>query len=269
MSKGTFGECLKREREMREVSLEEISAATRIGTRFLQAMENEDWEKLPGGIFNRGFIRAVSRYLGLDEEGMLAEYDLAFSGYAPQAPAPFPQPIPRSFPGLFPVLILLLIVAAIAASIYGWHRVSFARPSQSAPAASLGAQKPAPLVAASAPIPAAPRAKDSGSPAEDPKTPPSSALPSNPSALDLSVAMAITTQVRVTADGNTLFDGTLSAGETRHFQARNQFDVSAGDSGGVLLELNGQTMPPLGTPGSPGKISLTWKDLKKEPGGTN
>src|SRR5271169_2921003 len=77
MTKDTFGESLKREREMRGVTLEEISTATRIATRFLRAIENEQWEQLPGGVFNRGFVRAVARYLGLDEENIVAEYSLA------------------------------------------------------------------------------------------------------------------------------------------------------------------------------------------------
>src|SRR5580698_3031820 len=77
MAMGTFGERLKREREMREVSLKEVTSATRIGPRFLEALENEEWDKLPGGIFNRGFVRSIARYLGLDEENLLAEYDMA------------------------------------------------------------------------------------------------------------------------------------------------------------------------------------------------
>ena len=62
MARGNFGERLKRERELREVTLEEITSATRIGPRFLEALENEEWEKLPGGVFNRGFVRSVARY---------------------------------------------------------------------------------------------------------------------------------------------------------------------------------------------------------------
>ncbi len=64
---------------MRGVSRNEVCAATRIGTRFLDALESEQWEVLPGGIFNRGFVRAVARFLGLDEDDLVAEYDLAFS----------------------------------------------------------------------------------------------------------------------------------------------------------------------------------------------
>ena len=63
-----FGENLRREREMRGVSLEEISSATKISLRFLDAIEREDFAKLPGGIFSRSFVRSYARYLGLDEE---------------------------------------------------------------------------------------------------------------------------------------------------------------------------------------------------------
>ena len=58
-----FGENLRREREMRGVSLEEISSATKISLRFLDAIEREDFSKLPGGIFSRSFIRTYARYL--------------------------------------------------------------------------------------------------------------------------------------------------------------------------------------------------------------
>src|ERR1700691_3068009 len=90
MTKAGFGEHLKREREMREVSLDEICAATRIATRFLEALENEQWDRLPGGVFNRGFVRSVGRYLGLDEENLLAEYTIAMGEHT-GAPAWVPQ----------------------------------------------------------------------------------------------------------------------------------------------------------------------------------
>jgi cytoskeletal protein RodZ len=72
-----FGERLKREREMRGVSLDEVSVATRIKPQYLSALENEQWSQLPGGVFNRGFIRTIARFLGMDEETILAEYALA------------------------------------------------------------------------------------------------------------------------------------------------------------------------------------------------
>jgi hypothetical protein len=75
--------------------------------------------------------------------------------------------------------------------------------------------------------------------------------------------------VRILADGKLLLDAELSAGETRHFSASQQFEITAGDSSAVLLELNGQAMPPLGAPGSSGTIVLSQKDLRPTSGGTS
>ena len=79
----SFGERLKREREKRKVSLDEIALSTKIGTRMLHALEEEKFEQLPGGIFNKGFVRAYARHLGLDEEQTIADYLEAAGETAP------------------------------------------------------------------------------------------------------------------------------------------------------------------------------------------
>src|SRR3954467_5724089 len=71
---GTFGERLKRERELRSITLEDMANSTKIGTRMLHALEDEEFEKLPGGIFNKGFVRAYAKYLGLDEEQAVTDF---------------------------------------------------------------------------------------------------------------------------------------------------------------------------------------------------
>ena len=70
---------MRQEREQRGITLEQISRSTKIGTRFLQALEQDRFEQLPGGIFNKGFIRAYARFLGLNEEQTLADYLAATS----------------------------------------------------------------------------------------------------------------------------------------------------------------------------------------------
>jgi cytoskeleton protein RodZ len=75
----SFGEQLRQAREARQITLQEISAATKIGRRSLQALEEEQFDRLPGGIFNKGFVRAYARYVGLDEEKTVEQY-LAASG---------------------------------------------------------------------------------------------------------------------------------------------------------------------------------------------
>ena len=78
----SFGEKLKLEREKRKITLEQISNSTKIGTRMLQALEEDRFNQLPGGIFNKGFVRAYARFVGLDEDQMVADY-LEASGDAP------------------------------------------------------------------------------------------------------------------------------------------------------------------------------------------
>jgi len=135
MASGTFGERLKRERELREISLEELSKSTRISSRFLDALENESWEKLPGGVFGHGFVRTIARYLGLDEEALLAEYDLARADKLPPSlPKPeerIPSP-PKWIPAAMILVVLLLLVAFFFVGKYAWHRFTAHRASRNA-----------------------------------------------------------------------------------------------------------------------------------------
>jgi cytoskeleton protein RodZ len=264
MAKGSFGELLKREREMREVTLNEVTVATRIAPRFLEAFEREEWEKLPGGVFNRGFVRAIARYLGLNEENLLSEYDLAYGEQKPVAPALIENPIPSPPKWAFAVAILGIVLVAwgvIAGGMYGWKRYAAHR-----------AAKSAAILAASTASPSARGVlgRDAG-----PAAPPNSLAASSASAaptparLDLSVSTSGITRVRVIADGRVVLDARLPAGETRHLSARNQFVVSAARPSAVLLELNGQTMPGLGSGRSSGTIVLSQKDLRQAPSGNS
>lgn len=249
MAKGNFGERLKRERELREVTLEEITSATRIGPRFLNALENEDWEKLPGGVFNRGFVRSIARYLGLDEEAFLAEYDLAHNTQSHQEmPHPddrIPSP-PRWIPFALVIALLLILFGLVVGGLHGWRWYQ-ARKTRRVAAAPVMAQ----------PVPNPP----ASSAAQGAAAAPAAQL------LDLSVSASAPSHVRVTADGNSIFDADMQAGETHHFTASDTFQVSASDSSAVLLELNGQAMPPLGPPGSSGTMNLSRNDLRQAPSG--
>jgi len=72
----SFGEELKRERELREITLREVSESTKISLRYLEALEQNAFENLPGGVFNRGFVRAYSQFIGIDPESMVDAYML-------------------------------------------------------------------------------------------------------------------------------------------------------------------------------------------------
>ena len=70
-----FGSYLKHERELRGVPLEEISGATKIHIRFLQALEENKFEDLPGEVFIKGYIRSYADTIGSDVEEMLNIYE--------------------------------------------------------------------------------------------------------------------------------------------------------------------------------------------------
>jgi cytoskeletal protein RodZ len=69
-----LGERLREQRELRKVSLEEISKVTKISIHMLHAMENDNWDALPGGIFTRNFIRLYANQLGLESERWVDEF---------------------------------------------------------------------------------------------------------------------------------------------------------------------------------------------------
>jgi cytoskeleton protein RodZ len=156
----SFGEKLKQEREKRKITLEQISVSTKIGTRMLQALEEDKFNQLPGGIFNKGFVRAYSRFVGLDEDQTVADY-LQASGDAPpvsteiaaredgarenaehvsrleaisDAPA---RPLPW---GLFAALLL---VVALALSLWSRREREHARQSVRPTPTTVAAQLPA------------------------------------------------------------------------------------------------------------------------------
>ena len=251
MAKGTFGERLKRERELREVTVKEIASATRIAPKFLEALENEEWNKLPGGVFGRGFVRSIARYLGLSEENLLSDYDLARGETsAPVLQKPeerIPSP-PKWIPALAVVVLIAALVGVVFGGRYAWRRY----------AAHRAAKKASAVVS----IPASHAAQNlfvNSSLA----TPASAAEKSL--ALDLSVAASVATRVKIAADG--LVDAELPAGQNSHFSANDKFVVTAADLSALLLQLNGQKVMPALTPGSSSTISLTSKDLRQAAGG--
>src|SRR4030095_2827466 len=70
-----FGASFKKARESKGISLDQIAKTTRISTRFLAAIESEEFHLLPGGVFNRGFVRSFAESVGLDPNQAVADYE--------------------------------------------------------------------------------------------------------------------------------------------------------------------------------------------------
>lgn len=74
MPSGTTVLRLEELRKRRGISLEQISGCTKIGTHFLRAIETEEFDKLPGGVFNTSYIRQYAVAIGFSEEDLLSQY---------------------------------------------------------------------------------------------------------------------------------------------------------------------------------------------------
>ena len=71
---GNFGETLRQEREFRGITLDAITRVTKISNRHLVALEQENFEVLPGGVFNKSMVREYARFVGLDQEEWVRRY---------------------------------------------------------------------------------------------------------------------------------------------------------------------------------------------------
>jgi cytoskeleton protein RodZ len=168
-----FGENLRREREMRGVSLEEISSATKISMRFLDAIEREDFSKLPGGIFSRSFIRNYARYLGLDEEQVVNEYQLAAK---PQVDFDLHRMVAESSSSRRPTSRTPLIATVVAVILLagGYVLFRYAPRATEAPVTSPPTSvptTPTPAAPVAAPSPAAPGTSTAASGASSASSP--------------------------------------------------------------------------------------------------
>jgi cytoskeletal protein RodZ len=70
----TLGEKLRQAREARGITLSEVAEQTRISPLYIESIENDDYRSLPGGIFNKGFVKSFARYVGVDEQEALQDY---------------------------------------------------------------------------------------------------------------------------------------------------------------------------------------------------
>jgi len=282
----SFGERLKQEREKRKITLEQISVSTKIGTRMLQALEEDNFSQLPGGIFNKGFVRAYSRFVGLDEDQTVAEY-LEASGDAPLIPiepesleeeaSEIEETVSRKTSDTAPARQLpwgwfaaVLLVVALALSFWNHRRREHPRPSlpptptatetqPSAPQSSVGASarpdgatSATPVLPKNGSSPAGSPIAGSARPVAPKASPLAPALPAaSPGEFTLVIQAREDSWISIAADNKAVSSELLVAGGQRTVQGRKEIIVKAGNSGGIDFRLNGNK---LGTGGEAGEV---------------
>ncbi|HZU22148.1 MAG TPA: RodZ domain-containing protein [Terriglobales bacterium] len=272
-----FGEQLERERLKRGIKLENISEQTKISTRMLRALETEEFEKLPGGVFNRGFVRSYARYLGMNEEQAVADY-LAASGEA-EPPLPFqqaeePEEVARWLPLAGLVLLVLLsafvlwqyratfaaasrrVFARRAASVNASTATPASSPAYANPAPSPHAERPAAsAVAPPGPAPILPQRAVAVAASKMPA--PQPAAGATPGELNITVRARQQAWLSVTADGRPVMQGILEPAAERQFRATRKLVFVTGNAGGVDLTFNGAPYGPLGAQKQRRQITFT------------
>ncbi len=114
----SIGAYLRRERELRQVSLEELVQITRVPLKMLQHIESDEFDELPGDVFARGFVRSYARALGLDAAQVLANFDRKIDLTAPPPPISSIEAPERGRRfGIAIALVILVLLFTLALSI--------------------------------------------------------------------------------------------------------------------------------------------------------
>ena len=236
---GGFGEKLRRERELRGVSLREIADGTKISVRFLQALEEDRVEALPGGLFPRAFVKQYAMFLGLDTDRTVADFVAIHGELAPERKPVAPPPARKSPLSLGHVFLGVVAVIAVALTLRRGGDAG-ARPKPS----------PTPL--------AAPVVLPTDRVYPAPSLVPASASDS----LVLTLTAQADCWVEVRADGATVVNRVLAQGESQTFEAHGELVLSVGNAGGLSIKVNDRPALPLGRSGEVRKnIVITRQNL--------
>ena len=237
--------------------MSEIAEETRISTRFLEAIEKEEFEALPGGIFNRGFIRTYAERVGLDPEEMLVEYErLIKSNELPLANIPdLPNPA-RPQRKLYPVAIGAL--ALLIAGYYAVTRETRHAPENLPPVAA--EEHSSPVLPNSIPAPASADLRQEPSSVAAAAEP----QPASPkTALSVEMEVQETTWIKVEADGKDIVPGEiLEPGMTRKFTAESSMTLTIGNAAGLSMKFNDRKVKPLGRSGQVRELVITPENFK-------
>ncbi len=257
----SIGEKLRRQRLQNRISIEKIALDTKIGIRLLEAIEAEQFEKLPGGVFRKSFVMQYAKALGLDPEEIAVDLShLTEFDETPTVPTiDMIQERDRKFASGFTFrgdmsglrgstigsLIAAVGVIMACALIYSWW------------------QTPRQATAAKVETAPAPLARAEQAPAQDPPADQTTAVtaPEAPQADGAPVRVGLSadekTWISISSDGKNVFANALEAHQTKVVEASEKIRLTIGNAGGVEISLNGKPIGPVGPRGQIRVVELT------------
>lgn len=274
----TVGQTLRQAREARGISLAEAEEATKVRQKFLEALEQDDFQRLPGEVYRRGFLKSYAIYLGLDPEPLLARYraqrgapaeeQKAAPEVSPPSAPPAPaaaapiQPLARPLGPTTPfnaaiVWVPLLVIALLVAGFLAYQR--YGQPY---------GQRLVTLFTRATPTPTAtfqvPSSTSTPAPTPtwnvEPETPTATpALTPTPAPPGIVVDVRVLDRVwlRVTVDDAVAFEGILEPVTVRSWSGRNRVAIKSGVPGSTYVTVNGEYKGAMGPPGQE-PLELVW-----------
>jgi cytoskeleton protein RodZ len=265
---GQLGELLKEARQNKGVSLEEVEEAIRIRTKYLQALEEEDFSIMPPKVYIKGFLRNYAVYLGLDPEEVRALYKgepvakrkRKFIGMAGQiageetGPHAFPMDmsLTRSRLLAFPFLVIALaVLASLLLGLWAFRQYS-PLPAETEPEikATLTVVQPRPTFTPTSVVTQATPALV-GTP-----------TPKVYTGVDVELVMLERAWLQVHVDGEKVFEGVFDEGTKINWTGKERVAVRCNNAGGVEVILNGQNLGPLGKRGQVIDREWTTKEVE-------
>ena len=259
-----LGERLRRRREELGLSLDDVQARTKIRKKYLRALEEGQWEVMPGEVYLKGFLRAYAECVGLDARAILKEYE-----ERAEASTPANEVVPPSRPARFArrwvvVAVVAVLLAAILLVVRPWS--SAREEQQPAVPGEPGGQPAEP--------PTAPGEEPGPAPEQpaEPPAPPPRVIREDLGPTDVTyvayapqLILKLTWQgrcwVRVLADGERVMERTLEPPEVRVFTARSELLLRVGNPAVLHLEICGVDIGPVSTGGVPMNVRV----VRREP----
>jgi len=265
----SIGEVLQRAREDMGATLEDVEKETKIRRKYIIALEKDNFDVLPGRVYVRGFLRNYARFLGMDGEALVNQYNELFAPLKGEQAVqePFMEQ-PARPTGWRRGLTVAVAVILVGLALY-WSgildrnlRDEMADDGQyQGPAKSLGEKSP----------------DSNGGPSGNQKQAPGSAAErdnkgdTGADAQGVDMVLQVTDRecwMRVVVDNESVFEGTVGPNNVKKFAGRESIWVKLGDAGAVKVWANGKDYGYLGGPGDVVKRVFTLKkDGKQAAGG--
>lgn len=253
----SLGGYLRELRRRRGVSLDEMARATRVNSQYLEALERDDTSVLPAPVFAKGFIRAYCQFLGEPPDEALALF--AGRDGAPVVATPPPaagapaSPTEREARSRGTVMVSFVLLVVLGLALFAVTLMLQSGRGERRLAGAAGEAGSAPAAVPSSPPPSAPSPTPAPAPRLPPPVVPTPAVPmvgAVTAQYRLVARVTEPTWLRVRTEEGRTTEETIPAGQSREWSSNAPFVLTVGNAGGVTLELNGRTLPPLGTSGA-------------------